>query len=74
MIRHLTPPPPLHPPPGSVLSLFLSLHVCRRSSLLTGEGGDLVVGEEPKQTPKRPWPSNNHSMLAVVENALPYEI
>jgi hypothetical protein len=31
-------PHQLHPP-ASILSLFLSLPVCRRSSLLTGEGG-----------------------------------
>ncbi len=30
---------PLPPPPVSKLSLFLSLPICRRSSLLTGEGG-----------------------------------
>ncbi len=34
----LAPHPPPAPSPGSKLSLFLSLPVCRRSSLLTGGG------------------------------------
>jgi hypothetical protein len=33
------PPPPPAPSPVSKLSLFLSLHVCRPPSLLTGDGG-----------------------------------
>jgi hypothetical protein len=37
---------PLLPSPGSKLSLFLSLPVCRRSSLLTGERGK-GMGVEP---------------------------
>ncbi len=43
MIRLLAHPLP--PSPVSKLSLFLSLPVCRRSSLLMGEGEG--VGEEP---------------------------
>ncbi len=35
-----------HPFPVNKLSLFLGLPVCRRSSLLTGEGGGGLV-EEP---------------------------
>ncbi len=42
------PPTPLHSPVRKV-SLFLSLPVCRRSSLLTGKG----VGEEPNHTNAR---------------------
>ncbi len=50
---------PLPPPPPSIvrrLSLFLSLAVCRRSSLLTGEGegvgggGKLYDGEKAKSS------------------------
>jgi hypothetical protein len=37
----------------SKLSLFLSLPVCRRSSLLTGEGEGLGVGVEPNHTTVR---------------------
>jgi hypothetical protein len=47
MIRLLT-----HPFPVSKLSLFLGLPVCRRSSLLTGEGGGGVV-EEPNHKTAR---------------------
>jgi hypothetical protein len=46
----------LAPPPSLVskLSLFLSLPVCRRSSLLTGDGGvGKGVGEEPNHTTAR---------------------
>jgi hypothetical protein len=43
-----TPRPPHSPSPVSNLSIFLSLPVCRRSSLLTGEGVE-VVGEEPRK-------------------------
>ncbi len=39
LLFHFTPPPL----PSASLSLFLSLPVCRRSSLLTGQGMD----EEP---------------------------
>jgi hypothetical protein len=42
---------PLPPSPVSKLSLFLGLPVCRRSSLLTGEGER--VGEEPNHTTAR---------------------
>ncbi len=45
------------PPPVSKLSLFLSLHVCRRSRLNAGEGGG--AGEEPNHTTARkPRPHN----------------
>jgi hypothetical protein len=47
MIRLLT-----HPSPVSKLSFFLSLHVCRRPSLLTGEGG-AGVDEEPNHKTAR---------------------
>jgi hypothetical protein len=40
---------PLTSSPVNNLSLFLSLPVCRRSRLLTGEG----VGEEPNHTTER---------------------
>ncbi len=48
-------PSPAHSPSHAIkLSLFLSLPVCRRSSLLTGDGGGREwVGEEPKiSTPR----------------------
>ncbi len=41
-----------HPSPVSKLSLFLGLPACRRSSLLTGEGGGGVV-EEPNHKTAR---------------------
>jgi hypothetical protein len=47
---------PLPPSPVSKLPLFLSLPVCRRSSLLTGEGGGReaeVVGMESNHTTER---------------------
>ncbi len=48
----LAPPPP--PPPSHVsnLSPFISLSVCRWSSLLTGEGGGDGVGAT-HATPKK---------------------
>jgi hypothetical protein len=66
MIRLLAHP--LTPPPVSQLSLFLSLPVCRRSSLLTGGGGggkgvatsQILPGEEAR-------PSTNHSILSDVQ-------
>ncbi len=43
---------PIPPPsPGSKFSLFLSLPVCRRPSLMTGEGE--AVGEEPNHMTAR---------------------
>jgi hypothetical protein len=52
----------LPPSPVSKLSLFLGLPVCRRSSLLTGEGEE----EEPNQRNHgyKAWPSINHSILS----------
>jgi hypothetical protein len=44
---------PLPPLPVVKLSLFLSLPVYRRSSLLTGEGEGMGVGEEPNYTTAR---------------------
>jgi hypothetical protein len=52
----LPTPPSLHPFPLSRLSLFLSLPVCRRSKLLTGERGE-GMGEEPNHmTARKPGP------------------
>ncbi len=48
----LAPPPPPPPSPVKKLPLFLSLPLCRRSSLLTGEGGE-GVGKEPNHTKAR---------------------
>jgi hypothetical protein len=48
------------PPVFSKLSFFLSLHVCRRSSLLTG-GGD--GGGAKSDYGKKAWPSINHLVL-----------
>ncbi len=47
------------PPPVSNFSLFLSLPMCRRPSLLTEGGGG---GVEPNHTTSA-WPSVNHSIL-----------
>jgi hypothetical protein len=52
----------LPPSPVSTLSLFLSLPVCRRSSLLTGREG---VGEEPNHKTARksgPLPYSKYSL------------
>ncbi len=46
-------PAPLPPFPVSKLSLFLSLPVCRRSSLLTGGGGKVWASEEPNHSTAR---------------------
>ncbi len=53
-------------PPSSVskLSLFLSLPVCRRSSLLTGEGWE--EGEGAKlHAGKKAWPFIIHKLLSA---------
>jgi hypothetical protein len=52
-------PHPLLPSPVSKLSLFLSLPVCRQSSLLREGGRGWARGEKA-------WPSINHSMLSDV--------
>jgi hypothetical protein len=46
------PPTPPHFYTVNMLFLFLSLPLCRRSSLLTGGGGE-GVGEEPNHTKAR---------------------
>ncbi len=59
MIRLLAQPPP--PSPVTNLSLFISLPVCRRSSLLTGEagrGGGLGAKAYDR---KKAWTSIKHS-------------
>jgi hypothetical protein len=59
----LTPPPPPH---LSKLTLFLSLPVCHRSSLLMGEGGG-GRGEEPNHmTARKP------GLLEIIEYSLQY--
>jgi hypothetical protein len=55
------PPPP--PPPISKLPFFLSLLVCRQSSLLTGEGEGGRCGAESYHR-KNAWPSKNHLIFA----------
>ncbi len=51
-----------------LLSLFLSLPVCRRSSLLTEEEWGGGVGEEPNIQPRETaWSSLNHSLLSRVQ-------
>ncbi len=60
MIRLLAHPRP--PSPVSDLTLFLSITVCCRSSLLTGErGGDGAKLYDSEEA----WPSINHSILSV---------
>ncbi len=59
LIWFLPPPPPLSP--VSKLSLFLSLSVCRRWSLLTNRGEG--VGEEPYHTTARKPGPSKHSIL-----------
>jgi hypothetical protein len=49
-------PHPLTPSPVSQLSLVLSLPVCRRSSLPTGEMGERVGEEQNHTTPRKPGP------------------
>ncbi len=54
---YLAPPSPPHPSPVRKLSLFTSLPVSRRSSLLTGGGGGGREGEEPNHmTERKPCP------------------
>jgi hypothetical protein len=54
-----------HPSPSlspvSNMSLFLSLPVCRWSSLLRGGGGSVGRGSNNR---KKAWPSVNHSILS----------
>jgi hypothetical protein len=58
------PRPPLFPPsPVSNLSLFLSLPLCRRSSLLTGGRGAESFDRE------KSWLSISNSILSVVNEA-----
>jgi hypothetical protein len=47
---------PLPRPPISKLSLFLGLPLCRRSSLLTGEGGQEVCVEQYQTTARKHGP------------------
>ncbi len=49
--------PAPYPSPFSKLSFFLSLPICRRSSLLTGEGG----GGAKSNDGEKAWSSMNHS-------------
>ncbi len=61
---------PLPPSPVSKLPLFLSLPVCRRSSLLTGEkvgGGGRGVESYDR---KKAWPSVIHSLLSASINSI----
>ncbi len=51
------------PSPVSKLSIFLSLPVCRRLSLLTGEGGRGVCGAKSYGREKA-WSSISHSILS----------
>jgi hypothetical protein len=55
---------PLPPFPVSNFSVFLSLPVCRRSSLLTREGGGDGRGAKSYGREKA-WSSINHSVLSV---------
>jgi hypothetical protein len=61
IIRLLAHPLPLSP--ISKLSLLLSLPVCRRSGLLTGEGEGNGGGAKSYDGEKG-WPSVNHSLLS----------
>ncbi len=54
--------PPSH---VSKLSLFISLPLCRRSSLLTGEAGEKGVGEDPNHTTAR-----NPGPLCIIQCSL----
>ncbi len=60
-------PSPFSPFPVSNLSLFLSLPVCHRSSLLTGNGGKgWGLGRGAKSYDRNTaWPSINHAILSV---------
>ncbi len=54
------------PPPSSVskLSLFLRRPVCRRSSLLTGEGDEVSREGAKSYDIKKAWSSTYHSILS----------
>jgi hypothetical protein len=64
MIR--LPAHPLPPSPPSKLPLFLSLPECRRSSLLTGEVGEVVRRGAKSYDREKAWPSINHSILSAL--------
>ncbi len=67
----LAPNPPPPPSPVSELSLFPSLPVCRRSSLLTEEG----VGEEPNHTIEYSMSINYYSLTDAKHCCLsPYTV
>jgi hypothetical protein len=63
MIRLLAHAPPPSSGTGSKLPLFLSLPVCRRSILLTGEEGGGGRGAKSDDREKA-WSSINHSILS----------
>ncbi len=58
------PPPPSPPPSVSKLYLFLSLTLCRRSSLLIGERGEGAGVEPNHATRKKAWASIYISILS----------
>jgi hypothetical protein len=57
--------PYLLPSPVSKLSLFLSLPICCRSSILPREG---VQGSQIIRRKRKPWSSINHSILSALGN------
>ncbi len=66
-----TPRPPIPPPPVIIFSSFLSLPVCRRSSLYWRERGGLGWGGRGAKSydGEKAWPSLNHSILSAVDGS-----
>ncbi len=63
-----SPRQPSSPPtsPFHKLSLFLSIFVCHRLSLLTGEWGEGSTRGTKSYDREKSWPSLNHSILSGV--------
>jgi hypothetical protein len=66
----LAPPPPPPPFPVSKFSLILSLHLCRRKSLLTKEGGEGAKSHDCEKG----WPSLNHSVFSAPCSTVRYSV
>jgi hypothetical protein len=63
-------PHPLPHSPVRKLSLYLSLPVSHRSSLLTGEEGEGGGGGAKSYDGEKVWSSVNHSMLSGIQYPL----
>ncbi len=73
----LAPPPPPHPPPTPASCFSFSLPVCRRSSLLTGEGGrsQIILKQQSLVLCNHSILSalRDHNIKKDIHNSLPLE-